>query len=420
VGSNPEALEGAELGTTGEESGVVTALRRRLDAALAGEHSELDLELRGRRLRSRIGPVTVDDELVGALVMSIDVTEQQEMEARYRLLAHSFPGGVALYDPGLRYTLAEGALAERLGLRALIGRPVGEGLGGPELASAAGEALDGRTTVLPARVNGLDLEMEVGPARDAAGRVMGGMLIGRDVTERNAAQAALEDSETRREHVLAAMLRAEDEQRSRIATDLHDDTVQVMTAALLSLDRVVGAIRRGDPSRAVDAAATYRDALAQAMERTRRLMFELRPPGLATSGLATALTDLLEEAGHDAGFTPHVQCVRGRFGETIESLVYRAVAEGVVNVRKHAGAANVWLSCRLAGGRLEVSLRDDGHGFDPAAEARREGRRLHLGLDSIGERVRLAGGRLAIHSAPGDGTLLRFALPLPDQADIGT
>jgi signal transduction histidine kinase len=67
-----------------------------------------------------------------------------------------------------------------------------------------------------------------------------------------------------------------------------------------------------------------------------------------------------------------------------------------------------------------VSLRDDGHGFHPAAEARREGRRMHVGLDSIAERVRLAGGRFAIHSAPGDGTLLRFTLPLPDQADIGT
>jgi PAS domain S-box-containing protein len=420
LGVDTLALEGAPFGTTGEEAAVVTALRGRLEAALAGEHSEVELELRGRRLRSHIGPVTLGGELTGALIMSLDVTLQQEVEARYRLLAQSFPGGIALYDPALRYTLAEGGLADRLGLRELIGRPVGEGIGGPPLAEAARAALEGATTGLAVSADGVDLEMEVGPARDSADRIIGGMLVGRDVSERNAAQAALQESESRRERVLAAMLRAEDEERSRIAADLHDDTVQVMTAALLSLDRVTGAIARGDAARAVDLAATYRRTLAEAMERTRRLMFELRPPTLATSGLGTALGDLLEEAGRDAGFTPHVRCVPGRFGDIVESLVYRAAAEGVVNVRKHARAANVWLTCRRDGGWLEMSLRDDGRGFDPGVELRREARRLHLGLDSIAERVRLAGGRFAIHSAPGDGTLLRIALPLPDQADIGT
>jgi signal transduction histidine kinase len=420
LGVDTRALEGAHFGSTGEEPAVVAALRGRLEAALAGEHTEVELELRGRRLHSHIGPVTLGGELTGALIMSLDVTRQQEVEARYRLLAQSFPGGIALFDPALRYTLAEGGLAERLGLRDLIGRPVGEGIGGPALAEAAQAALEGATTGLAVRANGVDLEMDVGPARDAAGRIMGGMLVGRDVSERNAAQAALEESEARRERVLAAMLRAEDEERSRIAADLHDDTVQVMTAALLSLDRVTGAIASGDATRAVDLAATYRTALAEAMERTRRLMFELRPPTLATSGLGTALRDLLEEAGRDAGFTPHVRCVAGRFGDIVESLLYRAVAAGVVNVRKHARAANVWLTCRQDDAWLEMSLRDDGRGFDPSVELRREARRLHLGLNSIGERVRLAGGRFTIHSAPGDGTLLRIALPLPDQADIGT
>jgi signal transduction histidine kinase len=139
-----------------------------------------------------------------------------------------------------------------------------------------------------------------------------------------------------------------------------------------------------------------------------------------TAGLAIALGDLLDEAGREAGFTPHVRCTEERFSDTLESLAYRAVAEGVVNVRKHAQAANVWLACAREGDRLQIRLRDDGHGFDPAVEAGRAERRLHLGLDSIAERVRLAGRRFTIHSAPGDGTLLATSLPLPDQADIGT
>jgi signal transduction histidine kinase len=212
------------------------------------------------------------------------------------------------------------------------------------------------------------------------------------------------------------MLRAEDEQRSRIAADLHDDTVQVMTAAVLSLDRVTGAIQRGDMQVALEAARAYRTALEQAMDRTRRLMFELRPPALVTSGLRAALGDLLEEASGEAGFTSHLECAPGRFGDMLESLVYRAMAEGVVNVRKHADAANVWLECHVQGDRLVVCLRDDGRGFDEADLADAARRRLHLGLDSIAERVRLAGGRFAIQSAPGRGTRMTLSLRLGNGA----
>lgn len=236
-------------------------------------------------------------------------------------------------------------------------------------------------------------------------------MVGRDVTERNAVQSALRTSELRREQVLASMLRAEDDQRSRIATDLHDDTVQVMTAALFSLDRLIAAIDRGDTATASAAAEASRDSLMAAMDRARQLMFRLRPQALETGGLAAALTDLMEVAGRDAGFAPTVSCTSRRFGDLVESLVYRTIAEGLANVRKHAHARNVWLDCRVHEHELDTELRDDGVGFDPAGGEGGD-RRLHLGLDSIAERVRLAGGRFAVASAPGQGTTLRLSLPL--------
>ncbi|MGN6380580.1 MAG: PAS domain-containing sensor histidine kinase [Gaiellales bacterium] len=354
-----------------------------------------------------------------------DITQRVEAQGRlrrseqlYRLLAESVPdAGFALFDRELRYTLAAGQVFQAAGAdpTQLEGRRLGSTGDNPEevhrLRGAVTGALHGETAELDLSLSGRWVRAHVAPVT-ADGDVVGALVMSLDVTERNAAEAALRDSEARREQVLAAMLRAEDEQRARIAVDLHDDTVQVMTAALLSLDRVTEAIGRGESETAISAAAGYRAALAQAMERTRRLMFELRPPTLITSGLAAALDDLLDEAARESGFSPHLDCSRARFGDTTESLVYRAMAEGVANVRKHAAAANVWLICREAGARLEVCLRDDGCGFDPNQPGDAARRRLHLGLDSIAERVRLAGGQFTIHSTPGMGTRLLLSLPL--------
>jgi PAS domain S-box-containing protein len=411
LGVDPERLEGVPLGAPDDplagSDELVSCVRRAFD----GSRPELDTHLGGRRLHARAGPVGVGDEIVGVLVMVLDVTERMETELRAGLLAANFPGGIALFDRDLRYTFAEGKLLAPLHLIGMVGTRVGQLLDRPELAREARSALEGTPARAALSARGVDIELEFGPVRDAAGNIVGGMVIARDVTERNAAQAALGESEARREHVLAAMLRAEDDQRVRIATDLHDDTVQVMTAALLSADRVTAAIERGDAVVALAAAADYRETLGEAMDRTRRLMFELRPPTLEASGLSAALTDLLERAGREAGFTAHVDCPSVRYGETVETLAYRTMLEGVANIRKHARARNVWLVCREQLGRLEVSLRDDGIGFDAESAATFD-RRLHIGLDSISERVRLAGGRFATHSTPGEGTILSVSLPV--------
>ena len=110
-----------------------------------------------------------------------------------------------------------------------------------------------------------------------------------DVTDRIAAERALADSERRRHEILASMLQAEEVERSRIATELHDDTVQVMAAALLGLDRVALVAARTGAGDLVPAVAMARVTLEEATERTRRLMFELRPAILHDQGLLRAL-----------------------------------------------------------------------------------------------------------------------------------
>jgi signal transduction histidine kinase len=111
----------------------------------------------------------------------------------------------------------------------------------------------------------------------------------------------LRDAEHRRQALLESMVRAEDEERRRIAASLHDDTIQAMTATLLELDRSDRHLRQGDAAAAREAVADARRTLADATERTRRLTFELRPQLLEAAGLAAAIRDLAAGLARDTG-----------------------------------------------------------------------------------------------------------------------
>jgi signal transduction histidine kinase len=229
--------------------------------------------------------------------------------------------------------------------------------------------------------------------------------------ERDSAQAALAASEAQRQRVLGELLRSADAERARIATELHDDTIQVMTASLFALDRQIAAHRRGDESAAAEAAATLRTTLAEAVERTRRLTFELRPPLLQQRGLVAAVAELLEETQRTTPIRTRLEAGVSRHSGDVESLCYRTVQELVGNARKHSRAATLSVALADRNGSVVAEVVDDGIGFDVGRALDRSVTRLHLGLDSAAERVRLAGGSFEIQSDPGIGTTVRFTLP---------
>jgi PAS domain S-box-containing protein len=246
---------------------------------------------------------------------------------------------------------------------------------------------------------------------DEGGRVVGNTGTVVDIDERRQAEEALRQSEQRRLEVLGRMVQAEDDERRRIATELHDDTIQVMTAALLAIDRQRGALAAGDLDRAVELVERVRTTLSEAVDRTRRLTFELRPPLLDVKGLAAAATELAEQVGEEAGFDVHVTADIPRYPSAIEALAYRTLAELLTNARNHSAASTLELRLEQGGGALLATVRDDGVGFDPAQALDRRRMRLHLGLDATQERVALAGGTLTIDSEPGRGATVAFSLP---------
>jgi signal transduction histidine kinase len=237
--------------------------------------------------------------------------------------------------------------------------------------------------------------------------------IGRQIgvaIERAETDRALLASETQRRRVLEQMIQAEERTRAQLAADLHDDTVQVLTAAILELDRAASCTPGGEHERIMRA----RELLRQATERTRRLTFDLRPQLLTERGLGEALPALVADVAVDAGIEQHVNVRAGRYSETIETLIYRTVREALINVRKHARASRVDVVLRERAGALEAVVADDGVGFAAAAALDSDHMRHHLGLRAAIERVQMSGGDVTLETAPGRGTRLMLRVPLEE------
>ena len=187
------------------------------------------------------------------------------------------------------------------------------------------------------RKDGTEFPAEISLSTVSAGSRTVVITAVRDITERLVAESTAAE-ESHRRAIAEAMLEAERAERDRIATALHDDTVQVMTAALIALDRVLG---KPDTAAVTNAVRTARDTLREATERTRRLMFELRPAVLYEHGIRAAVTPLVHDTAVEIGAESDIEISDRRFPRPTEELVYRTVREALANVRKHSEASRV-------------------------------------------------------------------------------
>jgi signal transduction histidine kinase len=252
-------------------------------------------------------------------------------------------------------------------------------------------------------------ERELGELAEALNRAMAGLSAGR--REREQIEAARQQLA----HVrVALVVRAQEEERARIARELHDQAAQAMTALHYGLAHVKRVAT--DPVLAEEI-----DRLTVLAARTGRqvagLARDLRPSVLDDLGLVPALRGLVREFTDRFG-VPVELSVHGsvpRLAPDAETTVFRVVQEALTNVAKHAAATRVWVDLAVGeGAALHLVVRDDGRGFDPArlGPAGRSREQSGLGLGGIHERVRLLEGELAIETAPGAGTRLRVRLPL--------
>ncbi len=212
-----------------------------------------------------------------------------------------------------------------------------------------------------------------------------------------------------RTRLLALAHEAQEEERARIARDLHDDLGQQLTALLLGL-RSIDQAPTLDAAR--ERAAHVREVAAAAMTSTRRMARGLRTVDLADVGLVPMVERLCDEMLTHAGVRARVESdipPGVRLSPAVESQLYRIIQEGVTNCHRHAHATSAAVRLSLRGDRLALSIEDDGDGFDETAP--REGKPAGLGLKGIRERVTMLGGDVSIRSAPGAGTAVRVLIP---------
>ena len=203
-----------------------------------------------------------------------------------------------------------------------------------------------------------------------------------------------------------------EQERNRIARDLHDGPVQGVSAASLSLEAALLMIKAGDVDRGLDVLAKIRQELAEEAESLRRLMSGLRPPVLEERGLMPALRETLMRFGSDAGVeVDFTGKIAREVPEDLETLAYRVVQEALTNVGKHARASRVLVHVETDQSQLRIEIEDDGTGFE-TADVRDHLRAGRVGLASMRERVELASGTFAIRSTPGRGTAVLASMPL--------
>jgi signal transduction histidine kinase len=217
----------------------------------------------------------------------------------------------------------------------------------------------------------------------------------------------LRTSQETRRVLLARLVAAQEDERRRIAYDIHDDPVQVMVAAVLRLQMLRDKLPQGTEEAAMLSATEAGVHLA--LDRLRRMLFELHPSSLETGGLGDAISDYLDRTATDAGWTWHVDRALASEPELgLRTLLYRIAQEALVNVAKHANASSVTVEVKESERGFRLAIRDDGTGFDPEGSSVAAD---HLGLNAMRERAELAGGWLRIDSAPGEGTVVECWVP---------
>ena len=206
------------------------------------------------------------------------------------------------------------------------------------------------------------------------------------------------------------VIRAQEDERQRIARELHDDTAQVLFAQLLRLS----ALRSSDDPAVMELAASLEEMTSEALESVRRLALELRPPALDDLGLQDALGELVQRNSDQLGIAVDYQAhgPRGRLASEIELVLYRIAQEALLNVTKHARASSAWVDLERNTTEVTLSVRDDGIGFDTSRPVESDGRGLGLGLFGMEERAALVGGRLRVWSKLGEGTEVYAFIPL--------
>lgn len=363
----------------------------------------------------------------GIVIFSEDITERKRAEdalrrseAMLRSLVDQMPSGVTVRDAHTRALILSNARSREI-MGSLIDTPEefarrcfhpdGRQYGAAEWplfrALATGEAIDAEEIECE-RSDGtrLTISMSCAPVRDSHGQVVIGVSVFHDISERKRAEDQLRQ-------IPSMLISALEEERKRLASELHDSIGQTLAAVKFWVEMALKIRDAGGDNPALDHLEQFVPTLQGAIEETRRIYMGLRPTMLDNAGLLASLEWLRQEC---MKLYPerHIELAIGVAEEAIpESMkvnIFRITQEAMNNVAKHSRAEWVDISLSKNGDEIELVISDDGLGMDQD-QIHRIGANGSFGFISMRERAEMTGGRFFLESAPGKGTTIRACWP---------
>ena len=252
------------------------------------------------------------------------------------------------------------------------------------------------------------LRWEIRPWGSRGQRPEGILIFAEDITERKQMEAALRESEQELRALAASLLTAQEDERRRIARDLHDDVTQRLAFFSIEIGKLANAAVLNQELAAE--LRSLQSQVVQVSQEVRRLSHGLHPSVIEDFGLSIALEEFCDEAGKAQGIDVRFEGPVADSDLSLEaaSSLYRVAQESVQNAAKHAGATEVRVELSRDERRFQLLVSDNGTGFD----ADERGPKIGLGMASMKERMRMVNGEVSITSRAGVGTEVRAAAPL--------
>jgi len=260
----------------------------------------------------------------------------------------------------------------------------------------------------------IHVSLSMSPIQDTDGTVVGASTIARDITRRKKAEQAMLDYQQQLRRQASQLLLAEERERHRIATDLHDNIIQNLALSIIKLD-----LLRESSEPSGNALLEVAETLRQAIEDVRNMTFDISSPTLYKLGLSAAVDELLDDLilrQHSIEYEFYDDQQEKPLEDDVGVLLFQSIRELLINVIKHAKAHKVFVRIERTGESLcRIVVRDDGVGFDVDRTDMAMHRMGGFGLFNIRERLDYIGGGLEIRSVPGDGSMFVLTAPLKKQ-----
>lgn len=260
----------------------------------------------------------------------------------------------------------------------------------------------------------LDISVTISPVKDAHGRVIGASKVARDITEHKRLALLLQEAE-----LSGRLLQLQDQERRRIARELHDGAGQLLAALSMDIAAISAEESRLSPAAARNLEDT-RSLIAQAVAEIRTISHLLHPPLLDEVGLQSALIEYVNGFGERSNIRVSLDLPSDleRFSGDVELSIFRIVQECLTNVHRHSGSATARVELSHRQGEIQLQVSDQGHGINREIQDKLiAGKSSGVGLRGMRERIRQLGGRMQIQSSV-NGTSIVVVLPLDEKGMV--